>query len=79
MDLRNSYTYAKPTTLVMIITDALECVYPRDSMSAEVRSGAGEIIMAAYAELEDNQGTEGAIEMLLNAKITPDALEPFLV
>lgn len=77
MDISRSYSYATPTTLVMIIADAFECI---DVMKAGPLSvtflDVNAIVQAAWAELVSNVGLEEAMEMVIDdTDIDPEALQ----
>ena len=73
MDTRRSYDYAKPTTLVAIIADALDHVnqYTRPATLATAR----QIIADAWDALVANVGQDEAVEMVEGAGISLDTLE----
>ena len=75
MDTRRSYDYAKPTTLILIITDALESVSPRAGTLSVTYLDTKAIVRDAWDALVINAGNDEAVEMAMNAGINLDTLE----
>ena len=73
MDTRCSYDYAKPTTLIAIIADALDHVnqYTRPANLATAK----QITADAWDALVANVGQDEAVEMAWDAGISLDTLE----
>ena len=74
MNTRTSYGYAKPTTLVLIISDALDSVSWNAGPLSITFTNTREIVTDAYNALAANVGTEDANDMLLNAGIGAEEL-----
>lgn len=75
MNTRNSYDYAKPTTLVLIISDALDSLPLTAQRLSRIYMEVREIVTDAFNALEANTGAEDAFEMLLQAGIGPAELD----
>ena len=75
MNTRRSYDYAKPTTLIAIITDAFESVSPKAGPLSVTYLDTKTIISDAWAALVANAGQDEAVEMAMNAGINLDDLE----
>ena len=73
MDTQCSYDYAKPTTLIAIIADALDHVnqYTRPANLATAK----QITADAWDALVTNVGQDEAVEMACDAGISLDTLE----
>ena len=78
MDIRLAYSYAKPTTLIAIIVDAVEALHPTAGEWSNSYIAVKRIVSTAWTELEANVGMEDAIEMAADAGLTPDSLERFI-
>ena len=77
MHIRPSYDYAKPTTLVAIISDAMESAdFNADPMTI-TNQQVNTIVSAAFDALVANAGQDEALEMLVNAGIGPVELDVF--
>lgn len=75
MKIRRAYNYAAPTTLVAIISDAIESVDPTAGPLAVVRSDVREIVREACYALGINVGLEDMLDMLLAAGIDANTLD----
>jgi hypothetical protein len=75
MNTRTSYDYATPTTLVLIISDALDSLSPNAGRLSITFTDTSEIVTDAYSALTANVGTDEAHEMLLEAGIGPEELD----
>ena len=75
MDTRRSYDYAKPTTLILIITDALESVSDKAGPLSVTYLDTKAIVQDAWFALVANAGNDEAVEMAMNAGISLDRLE----
>ena len=73
MDTRTAYDYAKPSTLIAIIADAIDHVneYTSPASLANVK----QITADAWEGLVANAGLEEAVEMACDAGISMDTLE----
>ena len=75
MNTRRSYDYAKPTTLIAIISDALDSVSPNAGPLSITFTDTREIVTDAYNALTANVGTEDANDMLFEAGIGAEELD----
>ena len=73
MDTRTAYDYAKPTTLIAIITDAIDHV--NRFISPASLANVKQITADAWAALVANAGLEEAVEMACDAGISLDTLD----
>jgi len=76
MDTRRSYDYAKPTTLIAIIADALEVTsHGKAGPLSVTYLDTKAIVSDAWDALVANAGQDEAVEMAMNAGISLDRLE----
>ena len=73
MDTRRSYDYAKPTTLILIITDAIEHLHP--TVGSQTYLDTKAIVSDAWAALVANVGQDDAVQMACDTGISLDRLE----
>lgn len=75
MDTRRSYDYAKPTTLIAIIADALESVSDKAGPLSVTYLDTKAIVRDAWSALVANVGQDDAVEMAIDAGISLNRLE----
>ena len=73
MDTRRSYDFAKPNTLIAIITDAIEHLHP--TVGSQTYLDTKAIVRDAWDALVANVGQDDAVEMAMDAGISLDKLE----